>query len=212
MPAHTDRILPGSLLALAAAGAVGCHNAVPLGALPSPGQAPCNVAAAWDTVAAHTDFGWPSMRLTVEVPEFGSAYVDTVLKVYLTDLSASDRARSVIDQYDLYRRRGREVRFVRGSYSYRELRGWGQCMLPYYPRGVASFGVSERDNRDKFTVVNDDARKHLDLVINRLGIPRAAVIIEHGDYAQVVNNLSRARWLTNVAAVRHFSDAASPQW
>jgi len=29
-------------------------------------------------------------------------------------------------------------------------------MLPYYPRGVASFGVSERDNRDKFTVVNDD--------------------------------------------------------
>jgi len=40
------------------------------------------------------------MRLAVEVPEFGSAYVDTVLKVYLTDLSASDRARSVIDRYD----------------------------------------------------------------------------------------------------------------
>ncbi|MFL5593184.1 MAG: hypothetical protein ACJ785_01100 [Gemmatimonadaceae bacterium] len=148
----------------------------------------------------------------MEVPEFGSAYVDTVLKVYLTDLSASDRVRSVIDRYNLYGRRGREVRFVRGSYSYRELRGWGQCMLPYYPRGVASFGVSERDNRDKFTVVNDDARKHLELVINRLGIPRAAIIIEHGDYVQVVTNLSRTRWPTNVAADEHISDAASSQW
>jgi hypothetical protein len=189
-----------------------CYNAKPLGAIPSPGQPPCNVAAAWDSVAAHESLGWPSMRLAVEVPQFGSAYVDTVLKVFLTDLSAGDRVRSMIDQYNLYGRRGREVRFARGAYSYRELRAWGQCMLPYYPRGVASFGVSERDNRDKFTVVNDEARKHLELVINRLGLPRAAFIIEHGEYAQVVINASRTRWLTNVAADKHFSDAASPQW
>ena len=178
---------------------MGCHKALSLGAIPSLGQTPCNVAAAWDTVAAHASLGWPSMRIAVEVPEFGSAYVDTVLKVYLTDLSARDRVRSVIDRYDAYGRRGREVRFLTGTYSYRELRGWGQCMLPYYPRGVASFGVSERDNRDKFTVVNDDARKHLELVISRLGIPRAAFIIEHGDYTQVVINSSRARRLSTVA-------------
>lgn len=72
-------------------------------------------------------------------------------------------------------------------------------MLPYYPRGVASFGVSERDNRVMFTVVNDDAKRHLEIVIDRLSIPRAAFIIEHGDYTKVVINSVRSGWGTNVA-------------
>jgi hypothetical protein len=198
---HTLNHLGGSLLALAIVGTIGCHNPKPLGAIPSQGHAPCNPAAAWDTLIARntSGLGWPSMRLAVEVPEFGSAYVDTVLKVYLTDLNARDRARAVIDRFDLYGRRGREVRFIQGKYSYRDLQGWGLCMLPYYPRGVASFGVWERDNRDMFTVVNDDARKHLEIVIERLGIPREAFIIKHGEYAKVLINIMRSGWGTKVA-------------
>jgi hypothetical protein len=194
--------LGGSLLALAILGTIGCRNAKPLGAIPSKNHVPCNSAAAWDTLIARntSGLGWPSMRLAVEVPEFGSAYVDTVLKVYLTDLTARDRVRRVIDRYDLYGRRGREVRFIQGTYSYRDLQGWGLCMLPYSPRGVASFGVSERDNRDMFTVVNDGAKRHLEIVIDPLGIPRAAFIIKHGDYAKVVINITRSGRGMNVAS------------
>jgi hypothetical protein len=199
-----------ALLAFAI-GCAGCHNAKPLGALPSAGQS-CNFAAAWDTVVGYTSLGWPSMRLASEVPEFGSAYVDTVLKVYLTDLSARDHAQRTIDRYNLYGRRGREVRYVLGSYSYRQLRGWAHCILPYYPRGVASYEVLESKNRNRFTVINDQARNHLELVIDRLGMPRDAFIIEHGEYAKVVTSFWPTRWLTNVAADKHFSDAASPRW
>ena len=126
------------------------------------------------------------MRFATEVPEFGGADVDTVLKVYLTDLSARDRAQSAIDAYNLYDWRGREVRYMLGRYSFRQLRGWGECLLPYYPRGVASYEVAESKNRNRFTVINDQARNELQLVIDRLGMPRDAFIIEHGEYARVL--------------------------
>jgi hypothetical protein len=177
--------LSGSLVALAIATA-GCrHNSPSLGARPSPAHAQCDSKAAWDIVVAYAGPGWPSMRLAMVVPEFGGAYVDTVLKVYVTDLSARDRLREAIDRYNSYGRRGREVRFIQGTYSYRDLRAWGQCILPYTPRGVASYEVSERDNRNKFTVVTDAARQDLETVISRLDLPRAAFIIERGEYAKV---------------------------
>jgi hypothetical protein len=181
------RRVAGSLLVFAVVATTGCHKTQPLGALPSLTHAPCDAKATWDTIVAHADLrSSASIRLAVQLPEFGGAYNDTVVKVYLTDLSARDRARQAIDRSKFNMGRGREVRFIKGTYSYRDLSGWAQCMLPFFPDGVAMFGVWEPDNRIKFAVVNDEARKHLELTISRLQLPRGAFIIEHGEYARVV--------------------------
>ncbi len=94
-----------------------------------------------------------SQRLARLIPQFGGAFVsDGVLNVYLTDLGAADQARSVVRQeLDTHGRRGLQVRFVHGTYSYRQLEAWRMALLPLFgTEGVVSLGIRERENRVGF--------------------------------------------------------------
>lgn len=112
---------------------------------------------------------------------------DEVLNVYLTDSAASSVAlESVRRELVNVGRPDRAVRFIPGEYSYRQLHAYTQALLPYLWPEIAYWGIDDRRNRCLVGYVTDEARDRLEAAIVRLGVERAACILERGKYAQTL--------------------------
>lgn len=134
----------------------------------------CNVDSIWNSEAASRTFVTEN-RLANLIPEFGGAYYkSSVFNVYLTDTSAADRASRVI-QANVRDVRGRQKpNFLKGAYTYKQLTSWTQCLIPYFAKGVVSWGPSGGDNRVRIQVIGDSTRQNIERGIAALGLPRDA--------------------------------------
>ena len=138
----------------------------------------------------------PYMDLAQRVPAFGGMFLDehdnSILYVYLTDLSQEEALKRAIEE--LYGPRWlelhmypKEIRVLPGQYSYLQLKFWRDCLSRWVPLipGVTSLGIDQGKNR--ITIGIDiglkAAKKRkvieaLETTIERLNIPREAVILE----------------------------------
>jgi hypothetical protein len=105
--------------------------------------------------------------------------------VYLTDMSAADRVLELIDQYNLYGRRGREVRFLPGAYSFRELAAWSSCFQARGHPEISQFGIRERVNRVYVGVATASGVRQVEAAIIELGLPLGAFLVERRDYIRI---------------------------
>jgi hypothetical protein len=131
-----------------------------------------------------------SQILGCVLPEFGGAFRDStgVLNVWLTDLEASPRATRIV-QYELQRvgRSELSFRFRKGEFSFQEFNRYQRQLLPYLgPPGIAAWGIDEWTNRLRIVYVTEDVHQRLEAAIKKLGIPRASVQLEKGDYVRVL--------------------------
>jgi len=130
-----------------------------------------------------------SQLLGCVIPEFGGAFRDSTgtLNIYLTDLASLPRAQRIV-HYELERQKRPElpVKFIKGQYSFQQFNSIIQQLLAYSHEGIASVGIDEWINRLRIGYVTDDARARFENAIKALGIPREAIILEKGAYAQVL--------------------------
>jgi hypothetical protein len=137
----------------------------------------------------------PYMDLAQRVPAFGGMFFEhdnNILYVYLTDLSQEEALKQAIKE--LYGPRWlellmypQEIRVLQGQYSYLQLKAWHDCLswwvLPI--PGVTMTDIDDKQNR--ITIGIDMSLKAakkrrvievLETAIERLSIPREAVILE----------------------------------
>ena len=131
-----------------------------------------------------------SQQLGCLIPEFGGAFVDSTktLNIYLTDLASVPRAQRIVQlQLERHRRPQFPLRFIQGQYSFQQMNSILQEIGAYASKGgVASLMIDEFVNRIRIAYVTEDARARLEEGIKALGIPRQAIILEKGAYAQVL--------------------------
>jgi len=136
----------------------------------------------------------PAQRLACVLPEFGGATIDStgVLNVFITDLAIIPRAQRIVQlELERDRRSQMHVRFIKGDFSYQQLDSIMRQLVPYMHPGIASWGIDEWNNRVRVAFVTDDARVRLENAIRTLGLPRKAIVLEKGEYSQVLSGRDR---------------------
>ncbi|MCX8103676.1 MAG: hypothetical protein N3E42_04470 [Candidatus Bipolaricaulota bacterium] len=145
-----------------------------------------------DAVPSRHDFFYePYLKVAQRVPAFGGLFFDeqnnNIIYVYLTDPSQEEAAKQAI--LEVFFRPNdpylspREFRILPARYTFVQLTKWWEC-LPVI-RGMTSSGLQVDKNRIRIGVDNtlSAARRRkvveaIETVLERLSIPREAVIIE----------------------------------
>ncbi len=138
------------------------------------------------------------VRLAQRVPAYGGMFFDSddqgnrILYVYLTDLSQEEAVKQAIREIfgprwvELHTY-PREIRVLQGQYSFLQLKVWHDCMrrwiLPI--PGVTMTDIDDKRNRIAVGIdiglQAESKRRVIEAVetaLERLGIPREAVILE----------------------------------
>lgn len=135
----------------------------------------------------------PYLKVAQQVPAFGGLFLDeqdnSILYVYVTDLSQEEAVKKAIKEvfgprWLELRMYPQEIRVLQGQYSFLQLKQWRDCLpsLAAIP-GVVSIGIAMEKNRLHIGLDKNNKMRHrvveaIEAALDRLGIPREAVILE----------------------------------
>ncbi|MEM4722132.1 MAG: hypothetical protein QXT73_08750 [Candidatus Methanomethylicaceae archaeon] len=146
-----------------------------------------------DVPSCCDEFYEPYLKVAQRVPAFGGLFFDeqnnNIIYVYLTDPSQQKAAEQAI--LEIFFRPNdpylspREFRVLPARYTFVQLKKWWDCLRYAIVPGITSSDLEENKNRIRLGVDNtlSAARKRkvveaIETVLERLNIPRDAVIIE----------------------------------
>jgi len=179
------------------------------------------------------------LRLEAKLPGFGGWYIDSTGQVVAYMKASAGTSLTLVREtiYQTYAARPESVvrkimapayhaKIIGGDYTLSELIAIeNRIANPRVPiPGFTGVGTSLFLNRVKVGFRDTASVCAGVAAITSMGVPRAAIIPEVWGVAHllsapqkrgeqwVANSTSGGRHLTNVAADKHFSDAASPQW
>lgn len=122
--------------------------------------------------------------IAAKAPGFGGMFFDEdgVLNVYLADPAQEAAARTAVAEAFGPRRPVPAVRVLKGEYDFRELAGW-HALLPEVLAlsGVVLTDIDEAHNRLRVGISDAGARDRVLGALDRLRIPRDAVLVEEAD-------------------------------
>ncbi len=137
-----------------------------------------------------TGFHEPYLKVAQRVPGFGGLFLNeqdnSVLYVYLTDLSQEEAVKQAImevfgPRWAELHMLPRELRMLQGQYSYPQLMEWSSCIsrLLVVP-GITAVGINMSKNRVSIGLekMKRSVVEAIEDALDRLGIPREAVILE----------------------------------
>lgn len=154
------------------------------------GISDCAIDSTWQPFMPRLDRPLPpDERVAFHVAEYAGVVRDTgavretSLVVQLTDVEAAPEAMLVVRRQWVLGHNQATVpmRFVKVSYSYRQLRSWLECYLRGAGAGdITTWGVNTLRNRVGLSVRADSIRPKVEAALRRLGLPIEAFEIRVG--------------------------------
>src|SRR3990167_4388756 len=121
------------------------------------------------------------LDVEAKAPGFGGMFFDEdTLKVYLSNPSQKSAAEAAITSV-FGRERAKNIQILQGKYNFVQLKEWNNRAGELFDiQGIVYIDADEKENRVKIGVDNSDI-KTVEQRLDRLSIPRDAVIIEKTD-------------------------------